>query len=140
MRLPGLISQSSVPRLVRICVMLGREAAVLRRERIREHFDRLDALAREIEIEIAGGRIDQAGTADLQRALRRLAALDAQAAVGGTHDAGQDQPAGCESHRPGAAQPRTTNPSMSLIDTDRMLLVGDGVEAQTLTGSITNVS
>src|SRR5262249_48752256 len=69
----------------------AREAAVLGGERIGEYLDRLDALRRQIEIEIAGRRIVQAGAADLQRALRRLPALDAQAAVRSADHAGEHE-------------------------------------------------
>ena len=66
-----------------------REAAVLGRERVRQHLDRFDRAARQLEIEVAGGRIVQAGAAHLQRAGRRRAALDAQPALGTADDARQ---------------------------------------------------
>ena len=90
-RLPGLISQSLVPRLRANLRDAGREPAVLGRERVREHLHRLEALPGQLEIEVTRRRIDEAGAADLQRALRRLAAFRAQPPVRTAHDAGQQR-------------------------------------------------
>ena len=64
----------------------GRKAAVFSRERIREHLDRLDGAARQLEIEIARRGIVQAGAAHLQRAGGGRAAFDAQPSVGTAND------------------------------------------------------
>ena len=66
-----------------------REAPVFCRERVCEHLDRFDALSRDVQIEIAGGRIDEAGTADLKGALSWLPALYAQPAVRATNHTGE---------------------------------------------------
>ena len=67
----------------------GREAAVFGGERIRQHLDRFDRAARQLEIEVAGRRVVEAGAAHLQRAGRRRAALDAQPAFRPADDARQ---------------------------------------------------
>ena len=65
----------------------GGEAAVLRCEGIRQHLDRFHGAARQLEVEVAGGRVVEAGAAHLQRAGRGGAALDAQPALGTADDA-----------------------------------------------------
>ena len=52
-----------------------RESAVLGGKRIRQHLDRFDGAARQLEIEVAGRRIVQAGAAHLKRAGRRARRL-----------------------------------------------------------------
>ena len=85
-RFPGETSQSFVPRLVRISRHARGEAAIFGRKRVRQDFHRLDALRRQVEVEVARRGVDEAGAADLQRALRRLTAPDAQAPVTVPHD------------------------------------------------------
>ena len=68
-----------------------RKPAVLGRERIGEQLDRLETLAGQFEIEVTGRGIDEAGAADLERALRGLPALGAEPSVGTAQDAGQQR-------------------------------------------------
>ena len=65
----------------------GREPSVFGRERVRQHLDRLDGAAGQFEIEVAGGRIVEAGAAELKGAGGRPAALDPQPAFRAPDDA-----------------------------------------------------
>jgi hypothetical protein len=64
----------------------GGEAAILCGKWIGEHLDGFDALSWQFEIELARRGVVQAGAADLQCALGRLSAFDAQPSVGPSND------------------------------------------------------
>ena len=110
------------------------KAAVFGGEGIREHFHRFDALPRQIEIEITGGRIDEAGRAHLQRALRRLTAFDPQPPIGVAHDAGQHRHEALKSSPSSGALSSTGPVSMSLVETGCTLSVAPDRTPSTSTG------
>ena len=80
-------TQSFVPRLVRTWVTLVEKRPVLRRERIRQDFDRFHCAARQLEVEVASGWVVEARAAHLQRPGRRRTAFDAQPTLGTADDA-----------------------------------------------------
>ena len=91
MRLPGLISQSFVPRLVRICTTLVEN-------RPYSAANGLASISTDSRLWPGSSRskspddgIDEAGAADLQRTLRGLAALGAKPPIGTADDAGQQR-------------------------------------------------
>ena len=90
-RLPGLISQSFVPRLVRICITLVEKRPYSAANGLASISTDSRLWPGQLEIEVTGRRIDEAGAADLERALRGLSAFRAQPSVGTAHDAGQQR-------------------------------------------------
>ena len=126
-RLPVEKSHSLVPLRVRICVMLV----------VKRPYSAANGLARtstdstlcagQVEIEVAGRRVDQAGAADLQRA--RVSA-DRRGCAGGR--CRREPRPGSSGSRLRKSSPwsgavsKSVPDSMSLIDTGCTLLVADG--------------
>ena len=127
------ISHSLVPRRVRICVMLVEKRPYSAANGLASTSTDSTLCAGQLEIEIAGRRIDEAGAAHLQRALGRLPAPDAQAAVRVAHDARQQRQQALEVVALERRDLEHEPDSMSLIDTGCTLSVGDGVSARTST-------
>ena len=89
MRLPGLNIHSLVPRLVRTCVTLVENRPYSAANGFDSTSTDSTRAARQLEIEVAGRWIVQAGAAHLQRARGRSTALDAQPSVGTANDTWQ---------------------------------------------------